>query len=104
MKITEINWENGRIRELRFITEMNKSSIILVSELYSDIMAEYRKRVDIVFHKIITINLDFDIKEIEANSHGGNIQKGVANATSLDIELLNGRLQIIADDIEVVRS
>ena len=103
MKIEEINWENGRIRELRFSTEMGESSIMLVSELYSDLKAEYRKRVDIKFQRISSICIDFDVKELEANSMNGNIEAGNVSGNSFDIQLLSGRLQIVADDIEVVR-
>lgn len=103
MKIEDINWQNGRIRELRFLTEMKESTVILILELYSDLKAGYRKRVDIKFQNISLISIDFDVKELEANSLDGNIQKGLADATSIDIEMLQGRLQIAANDIEVVR-
>lgn len=103
MKIEEINWENGRIRELRFSTEMGESSIMLVSELYSDLKADYRKRVDVKFQNISLISLGFDVKELEVSSLNGNIETGNITGNSLDIQMLSGRLQIVADDIEVVR-
>ncbi len=103
MKIEQINWEQGRIREIRFATESDNTEIILVAELYSDLKADYRKRVDIKFKNLVSIEMNFDINQLQRTSYNGNIISGLASPELVDIELSDGRLKVVASDIQVVR-
>lgn len=103
MRISEINWENGRIREIRFVTEADGSSTVIVAELYSDPRADYRKRVDVKCEAIYYINIDFDVNELQKNSGAGNIVNGGFVDNQLEIVLAKGRLAISAEEIKLVR-
>lgn len=103
MKIGEINWGNGRIREVRFVTEMETSSVIIVAELYSDLKADYRKRVDIKCESIRSIHIDFDVNELQKNSGIGNIINGEAVDNRLEVSLTKGCLLIMSEKIKVER-
>ncbi len=103
MKISEINWENGRIREVRFVTEADSSFVILVAELYSDPKADYRKRIDIKCQAIKSIKIDFDVNELQKNSGAGNIVNGVFVGNRLELTLIKGCLSIMSGKIEVER-